>query len=62
MLGALVIVNQGHSANRPVTAAVQSAVTHELAEDWRSNWSPQPGLTLHLKGSRILHHRGRFQA
>lgn len=50
MLGGLVIrMSPGTLANRPVTAAVQSAVAHELAEDWRSNWSPQPGLTA-LKG------------
>lgn len=63
MLGGLVIrMSPGTLASRPVTETVQSAMTHELAEDWRSNWSPQPGLTLHLKGSRILHHRGRFVA
>lgn len=63
MLGGLVIrTSPGTLTSRPATEMVQSAVTHDLAEDWRSNWSPQPGLTLHLKGSRILHHRGRFVA
>lgn len=51
MLGGLVIrMSPGTLANRPVTAAVQSAVTHELAEDWRSSGHHSPGPNSALKG------------